>query len=101
MSTLPASRSAVERESFFDAINRHRRTAWRVTAASVVADALVAFLVATLMAPLFYALLAIGFDLANLFAPVPNLVRVVGEIIGPAFDSPTQLSLEQWLRLAL
>ena len=46
-------------------------------------------------------MLAIGFDLANLLAPVPNLVRVVGETIGPAFDAPTQLSLVEWLRLAL
>src|ERR1700749_3806153 len=43
--------SPAERESFFQAIARHRRASWRVTLTSLLCDALVAIVVAILMAP--------------------------------------------------
>jgi hypothetical protein len=54
--------TAAERESFFDAIARHRRAAWRVTFASRVINLVVALVVAVLMSPLFYGALALLLD---------------------------------------
>jgi Zn-dependent protease with chaperone function len=96
----PPGWTAAERESFFDAISRHRRAAWRVTAISFLASACVALVVAVLLSPLFYALLALVCDIANLIVPTTNLVDVIGRRIGPAYDAPHRVSVEQWLVLA-
>ncbi|HKE44410.1 MAG TPA: M48 family metalloprotease [Steroidobacteraceae bacterium] len=93
--------TSAERESFFDAIARHRRAAWRVTFAGGVADAVAALVVAVLMAPLFYAGLALLLDLVNLAVPAPNLVDTIDRWITPAIDTPQTLSLRDWLRLGL
>src|SRR5262245_34529979 len=82
---------AGERESFFEAIARHRRAAWRVTLASGGANFAVGLIVALLMAPLFYAVIALGFDIVNLIVPVPNLVEVLGRWFGPAIDAPESI----------
>lgn len=66
--------SPIERESFFTAIERHRKAAWRVTAVSAIGIVTAAFVVAVLMAPLFYALLGLAFDVANIVTPTPNLL---------------------------
>ena len=66
--------SAAERESFLDAIARHRSAAWRVTAASGVTLAAAALVVALLSAPLWYAGFALIADLANLVVPTRNLL---------------------------
>ena len=93
--------TAAERESFFSAIARHNRAAWRVTVASAVAIAFTSAIVATLMAPLFYAAIALAFDLVNLIVPAPNLVQLLGDAIGPAIDHPEAVAPARWLQLAL
>src|SRR5690348_18495093 len=69
-----------ERESFFRAIHRHQRAAWRVSIVSTLANCIVAFVVAVMMAPLFYAAICLSFDLVNLVIPMPNLVTVIGAL---------------------
>jgi Zn-dependent protease with chaperone function len=93
--------TAAERESFFSAIARHNRAAWRVTVASAAAIAFTSAIVATLMAPLFYAAIALAFDLLNLIVPAPNLVKLFGDAIGPAIDHPEAVAPARWLQLAL
>ena len=88
-----------ERESFFDAIARHRRAAWRVHAVSFVASALVALVVALLLSPLFYAALSLLCDLANLIVPTINLVEVLGRHVGPIVDAPEKTSIPEWMVL--
>src|SRR4029453_3441434 len=63
-----------ERESFFTAIERHRKAAWRVTAVSIGVTAVATFVVAALMSPLFYALLGLALDIINLVGPTPNIM---------------------------
>jgi len=102
-SIAPASQlpnwTAAERESFFDAIARHRDAAWRVQAASLVASALVALIVALLLSPLFYAALSLLCDLANLIVPTVNLVEVLGRHLAPILDAPEKISTPQWMVL--
>jgi Zn-dependent protease with chaperone function len=92
--------SAVERESFFAAIARHRRVAWRVTLASRLANLLTILIVAILMAPLFYAVLALLLDVINILVPATNLVTKIGDVIGPAVDAPETLTIREWLEIA-
>jgi Zn-dependent protease with chaperone function len=91
--------TAEERENFFAAVERHRRAAWRVTLASSGVNALVAFIVAALMAPLFYVVLSLILDIINLIVPMPNLVAVLGGQLGPAFDHPETVSVGRWVYL--
>jgi Zn-dependent protease with chaperone function len=97
--TLPAWTSA-ERESFFDAIARHRRAAWRVTLVSVLVNTAVALVVSILMAPLFYALLALAFDLVNLVHRAPNLIPAIMATIDPLVNAPERVPTHQWLYVA-
>ena len=93
--------SAAERESFFDAIAHHRRAAWRVTIASLLANLTVALIVAVLMAPLFYGGLALLLDLVNLVIPAPNLVPPIGHALSVALNQPHTMSTGAWIRLGL
>jgi Zn-dependent protease with chaperone function len=81
-----SNRPPADRESFFAAIARHRRASWRVTTACAVAVATVALVVAILMAPLFWCLVALAFDVANLVTPVPDLMRWLGWQLDPVFS---------------
>ena len=92
--------TATERESFFAATARHNRAAWRVTLACAVAIAVTSAIVATLMAPLFYAAIALAFDLVNLFLPAPNLVQSIGNVVGPAIDHPEAVAPARWVQFA-
>jgi Zn-dependent protease with chaperone function len=92
--------SAAERESFFDAIARHRRGAWRVTFVSRTVNAAAALVVAILMAPLFYGTLALLLDLLNLAVPTPNLVPAIGHVLDRALNAPQQMRPGDWIRLA-
>jgi Zn-dependent protease with chaperone function len=92
---------SLERESFFRAIERHKRAAWRVAALCTLANGALAFVVATLMSPLFYAGLALALDLINLAVPAPDLVDRIGSILGPAFDHPESVPLGHWFLWAL
>jgi len=89
--------TTAERESFFDAIARHRRASWRVTAASSFANLIVAVIVAAMMAPLFYAVICLGLDLLNLVHHTPNLVSAIGDIVGPLVDKPESVPLTRWI----
>jgi Zn-dependent protease with chaperone function len=88
-----------ERETFFDAIARHRRAAWRVTAASAVADVVVAVVVAVLMAPIFYAALILACDVVNLVRPMPNLAAIIFARLDPLVDEPAAVPIGDWLTI--
>jgi Zn-dependent protease with chaperone function len=90
--------SIVDRETFLAAIARHRRASWRVTAACALAVIVIAVVVAILMAPLLYCLLALGFDLINLATPTPDLMRWMGRLLDPIFSARTSASLATIVR---
>lgn len=96
---LPAWTPA-ERESFFAAIDRHRRAAWQVSAVAAVCVAILAFVVATLTAPLFYALIGLVLDLINLIIPMPDLLGTVMDTLS-VVDHPETVSTSRWIYLAL
>jgi hypothetical protein len=60
--------SPAERESFFDAIERHRRASWRVTAVCALAIAILTLVLAVLLAPLLICLAGLAVDLVKLRA---------------------------------
>lgn len=93
--------TAQERESFFDAIARHRRASWRVSAASHFANVIVAVIVAAMVAPLFYAFVCLGFDVVNLIHRAPNMVAIISAIVGPLVDAPETVPLSRWIVVAL
>jgi Zn-dependent protease with chaperone function len=103
--TAPAASWAAwtpaERESFFDAIARHRRAAWRVTFASRVINLVVALVVAVLMSPLFYGVLALLLDLLNLVVPAPNLVPGIGHALDRVIDAPAKMSAADWVQFVV
>jgi len=89
-----------ERESFFDAIARHRRAAWRVTFVSRAVNLVVALVVAVLMSPLFYAALALALDVLNLAVPAPNLVPSVGHALDQVLNAPGKMSVGDWIQFS-
>jgi Zn-dependent protease with chaperone function len=97
---LPAW-TAEERESFFAAIARHRRAAWQVSAVATVCIAILAFVVATLTAPLFYALIGLTLDVINPIIPMPDLLGAVTDTLGEISDHMEILPATRWLYLAL
>lgn len=90
-----------ERESFFDAIARHRRAAWRVTFVSRAVNLIVALVVAVLMSPLFYAALALALDVLNLVVPAPNLVPHVGHALDQVLNAPAKMSIGEWIQFSI
>jgi Zn-dependent protease with chaperone function len=93
-----AAWTPAERESFFDAIARHRRAAWRVTFASSAINLAVALIVAILMSPLFYGALALLFDLLNLVIPAPNLVPGIEHALDAVINAPEKMSVGKWVQ---
>jgi Zn-dependent protease with chaperone function len=87
-----------ERESFFAAIERHRRAAWRVTLVSVFANVAMGIALSVLVAPLFYSVVILLLDLVNLVTPMPNLVDGVYQVIDPILGSPGSPTIANWLR---
>jgi Zn-dependent protease with chaperone function len=90
-----------ERESFFDAIGRHRRAAWRVTFVSRAVNVVVALVVAVLISPLFYAALALALDVLNLLVPAPNLVPPVAHALDEVFNAPAKMSIGGWIQFSI
>jgi Zn-dependent protease with chaperone function len=88
-----------ERESFFDAIARHQRAAWRVTFVTRIVNLVVVLIVAVLMSPLFYGTLALLLDLLNLVVPAPNLVPSIGHALDHALNAPQKMSVADWVQL--
>jgi Zn-dependent protease with chaperone function len=95
----PAWRPA-ERESFFVAVARHRRAAWRVTAVCAVAIAVLIAAVAILMAPLLYGLLFITADLLNLVVPTRDLFAPAAHELGVLLNHPQSVTLGRWIDAA-
>jgi len=93
--------TAAERESFFAAIARHRRAARQVSLVAAVGIAILALAVATLTAPLFYALIGLLLDIINLIVPMPDLLDSMMETLGAASDHFETQSAASWLKLAL
>lgn len=93
--------TAAERESFFAALARHRRAAWQVTAVAGACIAILAFVVATLTAPLFYALIGLALDVINLITPMPDLLGTVVDTLGEVSDNIETVSGARWAYLAV
>jgi Zn-dependent protease with chaperone function len=91
--------SSTERESFFAAIARHRRAAWRVTLVSWIGILLAGLVIAILTAPLFYAVIGLSLDLVNLFIPMPNLLGDLVDYMGALQDSPDPVPVGAWVRI--
>lgn len=81
--------TAAERESFFDAIARHRHASWRITFACAFAITVLALVIAVLLSPLLICLLGLAVDLVNLALPMPDLLGRFGNWIDPLFDEKT------------
>jgi Zn-dependent protease with chaperone function len=81
--------TAAERESFFDAITRHRRASWRITFVCAFAIAVLTVLQAILLAPLLICLLGLAVDVINLIVPMPDVLGRFGHWIEPVFDEKT------------
>ncbi|MFC4310054.1 M48 family metalloprotease [Steroidobacter flavus] len=92
--------TAAERESFFAAIARHRRAAWQVSAVAGICIAILAFVVATLTSPLFYAVIGLLLDVINLVIPTPDLLGYVGQKLSYVSDHIETQPASSWLYLA-
>jgi Zn-dependent protease with chaperone function len=88
-----------ERESFFDALARHRRAVWQVGAASQACIIVLGLVVAILLSPLFYALLALTLDVINLVIPTPDLIGSIMAGLDPVLEHPETLSATRWIYL--
>lgn len=89
-----------ERETFFAAVERHRRAAWRVSVVSGVCAVLLALVVSVLLAPLLYCVIGIVLDLVNLVIPMPNLLSTLGRYIDRATNG-TSIPPAEMARLAM
>ena len=88
-----------EREDFFDAVARRRRTAWRVMAVCGIAYVVLAVVMSLLLAPLLYGIMGLVLDLLNLLFPTPDLLAYAGGLVGPIIDNldkPEVLSNTEW-----
>jgi Zn-dependent protease with chaperone function len=89
-----------ERESFFAAIERHRRASWRVTLACGLVMVALAFVMAVLLSPLLVCIAGLLLDLANLIVPLPDLLGAAGRVVEPLADDK-MFSLALLLKLSL
>lgn len=92
--------SPQERESFFAAISRNRRAAWRITAVTGFCALVVALVVAILMSPIYYAAIGLLLDVANWFVRTPDVIKNVTDAIGEVIDHPENVTLGRALYLA-
>jgi Zn-dependent protease with chaperone function len=81
--------TASERESFFDAIARHRRASWRITFVCALAIAVLTVVLAVLLSPLFICLIGLAVDIVNLIVPMPDVLGGFGRWIDPLFEEKT------------
>jgi Zn-dependent protease with chaperone function len=71
----------VDRESFFAAQARNRRTTWRLTAVCCLAVLLLGVPLSAVLSPLIYGMVFLGADFLNLLRPTPDLLgHVMAEI---------------------
>lgn len=92
--------AASAREDFRDAIARHRRSAWRVTAVCAVAYLLLGLVVAELTAPLLYCLAGLAADVINLAIPTPDLLGGAGRVVKEVFMSGKPIALDRAVGVA-
>jgi len=90
-----------ERESFFDGIARHRRSASRLAAVALACASVLALVVAALMSPLLYALIGLLLDLANRVTPTPDLIRSVTDGMSALIDHIDTVPPSRWLGVVL
>src|SRR3954469_24896897 len=90
-----------ERESFFAAIERHRRAAVRIRWVSDGCAFILAFVVALFMAPLLYAVIGLLLDVINLIVPTPNVFGFVMDTMTAVTDAPQKVTLSRWALLAI
>jgi Zn-dependent protease with chaperone function len=90
-----------EREDFFNAVARHRRTAWRITLACGVAYAVLALVMSLLLAPLLYGVAGLVLDILNLLFPMPDLLAYAGKLLSPIVDDPAAVPRADLLKFIL
>lgn len=93
--------SPAERESFFDSIARHRRSARYLAAFALACAGVLALVVAALMSPLLYALTGLLLDLVNHVTPTPDLIRRITEGMSALIDHMDVVPLSRWLGVLL
>jgi Zn-dependent protease with chaperone function len=91
----------VEREDFFNAVARHRRTAWRITAVCGLAYAVLALVMSVLLAPLLYCVAGLVLDILNLLVPMPDLLAYAGKLLSPVVDDPSVLPAAYLIKFIL
>lgn len=89
----------VQRESFFQAIERNRRAAFRVTLAGWLCGALFIGIFAVLTAPLLIGLLVLAADLINFLHPLPDLVAMAAPRVRALAHSKETLPPAQWAEI--
>lgn len=77
-----------EREDFFAAVERHRRTTWRITAVCLLAYTVLALVMSVLLAPLLYCIAGLLLDVINVVMPMPDLLAYAGGLLSPLMDDP-------------
>lgn len=88
-----------ERETFFAAIEHHRRAVWQVGAASMACLMILGLIVSILLSPLFYAVLALALDVVNFLIPTPDLIDSIMKGLDPVLDHPETISATRWIYL--
>jgi Zn-dependent protease with chaperone function len=90
----------VDRESFFEAQRRHRRTPWRLSAVCVAAVAIMGIPLSLVLTPVLYTLVLVLAHLADLVVPIPEsfwqalaagaslMIRVIGGFLGEEAPAP-------------
>lgn len=69
-----------ERETFYEAQRRHRRAAWRFTALSAVAVALLGLPLSVVVSPVLSGLVIMGSDVAGLVVDTPDAVAGLEDV---------------------
>ncbi|WML89474.1 M48 family metalloprotease [Thiothrix lacustris] len=90
-----------EREDFFNAVARHRRTAWRITLVCGVAYAVLALVMSLLLAPLLFGVAGLVLDILSLLFPTPDLLAYAGKLLSPIVDDPRAVPLADLLSFIL
>ncbi len=93
----PPAFSAGGREDFRDAVARHRRTAWRVTAVCAVAYAVVGVVVAIGLAPLLYGIIGVALDAVNRVIPTPDILHYASQQLDSSALARASVAHRIWL----
>lgn len=93
--------AGVERESFFAAQARHRRSARHWGLAMTVVVVLITFAISLLLAPITFALIGLLLDLFHLVTPTPDLVGSAFDWLDAATDSGSKVPVAEAVEVAL